>query len=166
MDHPHKRRVSWEADNPRGLGRVGGRHQSSHLGKSTVTQLNCHTKDVWAVYQVCQRRRDCWRSEEEWLKEAKGDKSILFLSFFCVWTWISEHEQLPLQRVQRKSLFHRKTVLVRSEVAGPLNKEARNAEEFWLGHSRPPCLQSKFKSLKVIEVLHDMTLSSGALVNV
>lgn len=41
--------------------RVGRRHQSSHLGKWTVTLLSFsgQAKDVWATYQVCQRRGDC-----------------------------------------------------------------------------------------------------------
>lgn len=64
------------------------------------------------------------------MKEAKGDKIMIFPSFFYAWRWMSEVEQLPLQAETKEVTSSKENrVLVRSEMEGAWN-EARNAEEF------------------------------------
>lgn len=63
------------------------------------------------------------------VERGKVDKSILVPYFLCAWTWMRRDEQLPLQEGTKEVLSSKENkVLVRSEVEGPLNEEARNIE--------------------------------------
>lgn len=57
---------------------------------------------------------------------------VLYL--LCAWTWMREDEYLLLREGAKDLSSKENSVLVSSEVEGPLNKEAKNVEKFWLGH--------------------------------
>lgn len=93
-------------------------------------------KGVSATHQGCQRRGDCWRSGSNGWKTQRGTQGQCSFLSSVPGKWMSKDEQLPLQECANKVISSKETlVLIRWKVERPVNEEARNEEEFWVGHS-------------------------------